>query len=55
MSGQTFAPDQAVTRQEMAVLLANYAKATGFSLPSVREKVVFIDNSAVSGWAKQAV
>ncbi len=54
ISGQTFAPDQAVTRQEMAVLLANYAKATGFVLPTAREKVVFTDSSTISGWAKPA-
>lgn len=55
ISGQKFAPAQAVTRQELAVLLANYAKATGFTLPEVREKVIFTDNAAISNWAKQAV
>ncbi|MCX4269797.1 MAG: hypothetical protein OSJ62_14215 [Lachnospiraceae bacterium] len=38
----------------MAVLLANYAKATGFVLPTAREKVVFTDSSTISGWEKPA-
>lgn len=51
----TFAPDSAVTRQEMAVIMANYAKAMGYTVPKTREAVTFADNGSIGSWAKDAV
>ncbi|MCB6344067.1 S-layer homology domain-containing protein [Enterocloster lavalensis] len=51
----TFAPDRAVTRQEMAVIMANYAKAMGYTVPKTREAVTFADNGSIGSWAKDAV
>ena len=51
----TFAPDRAVTRQEMAAIMANYAKAMGYTLPRTREAVTFADNGSIASWAKEAV
>lgn len=51
----TFAPDSAVTRQEMAVIMANYAKALGYNVPKTREAVTFADNAKIASWAKDAV
>ena len=51
----TFAPDSAVTRQEMAVIMANYAKALGYNVPKTREAVTFADNANIASWAKDAV
>ncbi len=42
-----FAPDRAVTREEIAVIIANYAKAAGYTLPVNREVVLFTDNSSI--------
>lgn len=50
----TFTPDNAVTRQEMAVIMANYAKALGYTVPKTREAVTFADNSSIASWAKDA-
>lgn len=50
-----FAPERAVTREEIAVILTNYAKTTGYTLPVIRETVTFADSSAISGTYKDAV
>lgn len=50
----TFAPDSAVTRQEMAVIMANYAKALGYTVPKTREAVTFADNANIASWTKDA-
>jgi hypothetical protein len=50
-----FAPDQAVTRQEAAVILANYAKATGYTLPVICEVITFTDNSSIGSAYQDAV
>lgn len=50
----TFAPDSAVTRQEMAVIMANYAGALGYTVPKTREAVTFADNTSIASWAKDA-
>jgi hypothetical protein len=43
-----FAPDRAVTREEIAVILQNYAKATGYKLPKTREAVTYTDRNAIT-------
>ena len=50
-----FAPNQAITREQMAVMLTAYAKATGQTLPQVRTAITFGDNKNISEWAKEAV
>lgn len=50
-----FAPDRAVTREEIAVILQNYAKATGCKLPATREAVTFADASSIGNSCKTAV
>ena len=54
-SDDTFEPDRAVTRQEMAVILANYLQAGGRTLPQVPAPAAFTDRDAVAGWAVDAV
>ena len=54
-SATAFAPDQAVTRQEMAVIMANYAKATGYAVPKTHAEISFTDQSQIAVWAKEAV
>ena len=51
----TFAPDQSITREQMAVIIANYAKAIGFDMPTVYTAVTFADNAKISSYAKGSV
>ena len=50
-----FAPDRAVTREEIAVIFANYAKATGYKLPVTREATAYADASSIGSTYKTAV
>ncbi len=55
MGNSKFAPDRAVTREETAAILANYAKAAGYTLPAIREAVVYGDASAIGTSYSSAV
>jgi len=50
-----FAPDREVTREEMALLIENYAKATGYILPAVRESMEYEDASGIGSVYRGAV
>ena len=50
----SFRPDQQISREQLAVMLQRYLRLTGLeSAPEERE--AFADESAVSGWALEAV
>lgn len=51
----TFAPDTNINREQMAVIMANYAKKLGYDLPRTLKAVTFADNANTSSWAKDAV
>mgnify|MGYP001153190938 CR=1 FL=1 len=51
----TFAPDTKINREQMAVIMANYAKKLGYDLPKTLQAVTFADNAQISSWAKDAV
>lgn len=51
----TFAPDSNITREQMAVIMKNYAGKMGCSIPKTLEAVTFADNAQISSWAKDAV
>ena len=42
-----FSPGQAVTREESALILSNYAKITGYTLPVTREDAAYTDASGI--------
>jgi len=50
-----FAPDRAITREEIAVIFANYAKATCYTLPITREASVYADASIIGSAYKDAI
>ena len=54
VGNQQFAPNQAITREQMALLLVNYAKLSHQGLPKVRTAVPFADNAMISATAQQA-
>ena len=51
----TFAPDAGVTREQLAVILTNYANTMGYDLPTVHKAVTFTDQGQISSPAKTAV
>lgn len=53
-SGQ-FSPKSSITRQDMAVMLVNYARAMGISIPPVRTPPSFSDSGSISGYARSSV
>ena len=50
-----FAPHANVTREQMCVMLVNYAKYKGITLKKVEAKENFADDNKISKWAKDAV
>ncbi len=52
---KNFSPDNNVTREELAVILVNFAKAMGYELPSGEGAESFVDDGAISPWAKEEI
>ncbi|WP_198142871.1 S-layer homology domain-containing protein [Syntrophomonas zehnderi] len=50
-----FEPDRAITREEIAMIFANYAKSTGYKLPVTREATAYADASSIRSVYKTAV
>lgn len=58
MSGvgdNNFAPDRALSRQEMAAMLYRYSNFKGYDIPKNREIPNFNDMAQISSWADSAV
>lgn len=55
IGNQQFAPDRAITREEIAVIFANYAKSTDYKLPVTREAITYADASSIGSAYKTAV
>lgn len=51
----TFAPDQAITREEMATMLYRYAKYAGADVTAAADLAGYTDASEVDSWALDAV
>ena len=54
-TANTFGPDGIVTREQMADMMAKYAKAIGYSLPKAHEQNTFADAATISTWAADSV
>ncbi|QHQ62584.1 hypothetical protein Ana3638_18850 [Anaerocolumna sedimenticola] len=50
-----FAPDRAITREEIAVIMANYAKALNYKLPVTRSAITYADASSIGSNYAEAV
>lgn len=50
-----FSPENSVTREELAVILLNFARAMEYELPSGEGAQAFEDDSSISPWAREAV
>ena len=51
----TFRPNRAVSREELAQMLYNYAKVKGYDLTASGDLTAFPDGSKVSSWAEAAM
>lgn len=51
----TFRPNRAVSREELAQMLYNYAKVKGYDLTASGDLTAFPDGSKVSSWAQAAM
>ncbi len=50
-----FAPNNEISREQMAAMLYNYLLYKGISLPESGKDTSFIDSESISPWAKKAV
>ncbi len=50
-----FSPDTPVTREQMAVIMTNYAGQMGYTIPATLKENTFTDHSAISAWAAKEV
>ena len=50
-----FSPDEPVTREQMAVMMVNYAGQMGYSIPTPLAAAAFADNANISAWAAKEV
>lgn len=50
-----FSPDLEITREQMAVVMMNYAGQMGYSIPTPLGAVTFADNASISEWAAKEV
>lgn len=50
-----FSPEESITREQLSVMLANYARQSGKALNGAAELSAFADAAEVSDWAKDAV
>ncbi len=51
----TFAPNENMTREQMAVIIMRYAGVTGASLTTTAGEKTFADDSLIGSWAKDSV
>jgi len=51
-----FAPNAAITREQMVVMLVNYVRFKAYALPNApAPEAAFADERSISGWAADAV
>ena len=55
VGGNLFCPDSPATREQLAVITANFARAQQVKLTAVNPAVTFADQGAISPWARDAV
>lgn len=55
IGNRRFDPDRAITREEIAVIFSNYAEATGYTLPVIREVTDYADAASIGSTCKTAV
>lgn len=52
---ESFRPDDPITREQMALVLHNFAHVIGLKLEAEKEDVTFADADRIGSWAKDAI
>ncbi len=55
VSEESFAPDSKITREQMAVMLCNFANYLGLAIPQTASEAQFTDSEAISSWSTDYV
>ena len=55
MGDGTFQPNAAITREQMAAILRNYAEYKGLDVTATGDLANYTDAASVSDWAKESV
>ncbi len=55
VGGGKFMPNSPITREQMTLVLSNYANTMNYKLPSVNPVLPYADNEKISDWAKDTV
>ena len=55
ISATEYAPNDLVTREQMAVMLNNFTRAYGITLPEIEVSKMFADDYEIASWSKPAV
>ncbi len=55
MDENTFAPNANISREQMAIMLSNFAKSQQFTLPDTGVTINFTDGANIGEWAKESV
>lgn len=50
-----FGPDDPITREQIALLMYNYAKLKDYNMTATADLSLFADNAAISSWASEAM
>ena len=53
--GGRYGPEDNITREQLAVILARYADFMGIALPGARSYTGFIDDADIANYAKEAI
>lgn len=51
----TFAPNNSISREQMAVIIMRYISSSGITMPQKTEAKTFIDDDSIGSWAKESV
>ena len=55
VSGGRFAPDDTLTREQLALILYRFAQYKGYDVTGTSDLAAYADGSSVSGWAAEAM
>ena len=55
MSATTFEPNSAIQRQQLCVMIVNFAKFMKIDLAKAEDEIAFTDSASIAKWAKDAV
>ncbi len=55
MDETTFAPNANISREQMAIMLSNFAKSQQFDLPDTGATINFTDGTNIGEWAQESV